>query len=160
MNDLLIVIDCQNAFVNNNTEKYVDKINLLIKSRKYNHIVFTKYMNYSDSMFVKRLNYNGCMSEDEQEIVLDTNGYKVFEKTIYSAYNNELSKYIKDNEINRVFLCGFDTEACVLKTALDMFENDIEVFVLKDYTMTTAGENMHNNAIEILKRLIGNKYII
>lgn len=71
-----------------------------------------------------------------------------------------VKKYIKDNNINDIYLCGIDTECCVLKTALDLFEENYNVYVLKDYCACTYGELRHSNAIEIIKRNIGNKYVI
>ena len=47
-----------------------------------------------------------------------------------------------------------------MKTAFDLFENGYNVYVLKDYCACTYGEIRHNNAIEILKRNIGEKYVI
>ena len=39
-------------------------------------------------------------------------------------------------------MCGVDIDCCVLKTAFDFFENDYNVFVLKDLCASTNGENM------------------
>ena len=61
----------------------------------------------------------------------------------------------KENEIEEIHLCGFDTEACVLKTALDFFENNYNVKVLEDYTMSNSGLEYHNWALNILRKLIG-----
>ena len=57
-------------------------------------------------------------------------------------------------------LCGIDTEACILKTAFDLFEKEYDVYVLKDYCASTLGVKRHNNAIAILKRNIDEKSII
>lgn len=160
MSSLLLVIDCQNGFINNYTEGYVSKIENLIKSKKYNFIAFTRFVNSSESIFYKKLNYEKCMSEEEQKIVIDTNEYKIFDKGIYSAVNEELEKYLTEDSINEVYLCGFDTDACVSKTAVDLFEINIDVYVLKDYCMSHAGIDVHNFTIENLQRLIGKKFII
>ena len=100
------------------------------------------------------------MTEEDQSIMIDIKNNKVFEKTIYSVVNKELIEYIKENNIEQIYLCGFDTDACVLKTALDLFENNYEVYVLKDYCMCSAGQKIHNETIENLKRLIGREYVI
>ncbi|MBQ3146043.1 MAG: isochorismatase family protein [Clostridia bacterium] len=160
MKSLLLVIDCQQSFINKHTKKYVNKIETLIKSKKYDFIAFTKFINSAENVFYKKLNYKGCMNEEQQKIVIDTNSYKIFNKSIYSAMNEELELYIRDNNIKEVYLCGFDTDACMQKTAIDMFEKNIDVFVLKDYCMSSAGKKTHNFAIKNLQRLIGKKYII
>ena len=160
MSTLLLVIDVQKDFVNENTKEYVDKIQKLINENSYENVAFTKFINNEESLWYKKLNYKGCMTKEGQEIVLDTKSYKVFEKTIYSALNEELKEYIKAKEIKQIYLCGFDTEACVFKTAIDLFEGGHDVYVLKDYCMTHLGDRLHNVAIDNLARLIGKNSIV
>ena len=72
----------------------------------------------------------------------------------------EFRQYIKDNDISKIFLCGIDTECCVLKTAFDLFEKEYDVYVLKDYCACMKGNERHNSAIEILQRNIGYDKVI
>ena len=152
--------DVQNDFINAETKEYVNKIKNLIDSNTYEEVAFTKFINSKDSLWLKKLNYHGCITKEGQAIAIDTKNYKVFEKTIYSALNDELKTYIKQNEIDEIYLCGFETDACIFKTAIDLFENGYNVYVLKDYTMTHLGLEMHNLIIDNLKRLIGKDSII
>lgn len=154
MSSLLLVIDLQKGFVNEKTEYLVEKINHLIQRNLYDQIAFTRFINTPQSVLAKKRNYFGCMGEDN-ELVIDAMNCKVFEKDIYSAYNDELKKYIETNQIDQIYLCGLDTDACVLKTAFDLFENGYDVFVLKDYCASTGGEKLHQAALEVLKRNIG-----
>ena len=160
MNKLLVVIDLQNDFINENTKHLIPKIEKLIKSNKYDNIVFTKFLNYYESIWYKKLNYKGCLTEKGQNIPIDTRNYKIIEKEIYSSLNKELAKYIKDNEIGEIYLCGVDTECCVLNTALDLFENNYDVYILKDYCACTHGIEKNNNALEIIARCIGKNTLI
>jgi len=160
MRKLLLIIDVQNDFINDNTKDYVAKIEKLINSNKFDDIVFTKFINNENSKWYKELNYKGCIDQQGQDIVIDTREHKVFEKTGYSSLNDELRKYIKEKDIKQIYLCGFDTDACVQKTALDLFENNYDVYVLKDYCMCSSGVELHNIIINNLKRLIGKDKII
>lgn len=159
MNKLLLVIDVQNDFINKSNTKILNKINKLIDSNKYEYVVFTRFLNDKESLWYKKLNYRGCIDENGRKIAVDTKNYKIIDKTIYSAVNEELEIYIKENNINEIYLCGFDTDACILKTAIDLFEKGYEIFVLKDYCMT-YDLNLHNIIINNLKRLIGEDYVI
>lgn len=156
----MLVIDVQNDFINDNTREYVSKIQELIDSNEYKNIAFTKFMNSKENILYKKLNYKGCMEEEGQRIVLETKENKVFEKTGYSALNIELEEYIKGNGISEIYLLGFDTDACVQKTALDLFENGYDVYVLKDYCMSSQGKELHDAIINNLKRLIGSDKIV
>lgn len=160
MRKLLLVIDVQNDFINDNTRNYVSKIKSLIDSNNYEEIAFTKFINDEESIWVKDLNYKGCISEFGRKIVFDTGNNKIFEKKIYSALNDEFKDYVLLNSIDQIYLCGFDTDACIQKTALDLFENCYDVFILKDFCMSHSGVFFHNIAINNLKRLIGEKRII
>lgn len=94
MSKLLLVIDVQNDFINNNTLKVLDNIKNLIDSKMYYIVAFTRFINDEDSIWYKKLNYKGCITEQQQEIVIDTKNYKVFDKRIYTALNEELKQFI------------------------------------------------------------------
>ena len=160
MKKLLLVIDCQKAFISSYTEKYIKKIDDLIRNSVYSDIIFTKLKNNNQSPFYNLLKYEKCLNDDDCKIMIDYNNAKVIEKETYSAVNKELLKYISENNIDEIYLCGFDTDGCVLKTAFDLFEKSIKTYILQDYCMSSGGENYHNEAIDILKRSIGENYII
>ena len=160
MNNLLLIIDLQENFINNNTKNVPNSIKKLIDSNIANHIVFTKFINDDSSNFYKVLNYKGCMSEKDRNIVIDTKDYKIIEKRVYTAYNNELKLYINTNNIKTIYLCVIDTDACVLKTALDLFENNFDVKVIEDCSMSHSGIEYHISAINMLRKLIGNQNVI
>ena len=160
MKKLLLVIDMQNAFINENTKHIIDKINKLIDKNKFDDIVFTKFINYNNSIYTRKLNYYDCIDESSNKLIIDTRNYKVINKKTYTALNDELKKYLKESNINEIYLCGIDTECCILKTAFDLFENEYNVYVLKDYCACTYGIKRHNNALEILKRNIGKDSVI
>lgn len=118
MKKLLLVIDVQNDFVNDNTKNTLIKIKELVNSNNYDLIAFTRFINDEDSIWYKKLNYKGCMTKEQQKIVIDTENNKIFDKKIYTAVNDELKDYIRENDISEIYLCGFDTDACVQKLLL------------------------------------------
>ncbi len=158
--NLLLIVDFQNEFINENTYNSITDINKLVNSNKYDSVLFTKFVNSKDNPTYKKLGWNGCINKESQSISMDTNNYKVIEKSTYTAYNDELKKYINTNNIEEIYLCGIDIECCVLVTALNLFENGYNVFVLKDYVYCTHGVDRKNNAIEILKRNIGENNVL
>lgn len=160
MKKLLLVIDVQNSFINEKTSSVLEKINSLILSNKFDKMVFTRFINSYESIWYKKLNYQGCISENDTKLAIESKDNKVIDKKIYTAYGDELKEYIRKNDINEIYLCGIDTECCILKTAFDLFENEYNVYVLQDYCACTHGIKRHNNAIEILKRNIGKDNVI
>ena len=160
MNRLLLVIDVQNDFINEHTKNILTKIKELVDSNKYDLTAFTRFINDENSIWYKKLNYKGCMTKEGQAIAINTKNNKVFDKNIYTAVNDELKKYIQKNNISKIYLCGFDTDACVQKTAIDLFEQNYDVYVLKYYCMSHLGKETHYFHINNLARLIGKDRII
>ena len=157
---LLLIIDLQKDFINKKTDKLPNKISKLIDSNAFDYIAFTKFINSENNDFYRKLNYKCCLTEDGQNIVIDTKNSKVFCKNVYTALNKEFLEYVHVNNINCIYLCGIDTDACVMKTAVDLFENGLNVKVIENYCMSHSGKKFHKSAIKMLKKLIGNKNVI
>lgn len=157
---LLLIIDLQSDFINKNTKDLPRKIEKELAKNKFDFYGFTMFINDINSLFFTKLNYKGCMDEKEKCLVVNNRNYPIFKKNIYSALNGELKTFIKENGITSIYLCGIDTDACVLKTALDLFENNYNVFVIESLCMSHSGRKNHDFAIKLLKKLIGNEYVI
>lgn len=160
MKKMLLVIDLQKSFINPNTEFLISKIDSLVNSGSYDLVVFTKFINDNDSMWVKKLDYRGCISLEDRKIMIDTKDNIVLEKSLYTAYSDNLINLINLFKIDEVHLCGIDTECCVLKTAFDLFENGYNIKVLSGYSACTHGEESNKNALDIIARNIGKSNVI
>lgn len=160
MKKMLLVIDLQKSFINPNTEFLISKIDSLVNSGSYDLVVFTKFINDNDSMWVKKLNYKGCISLEDRKIMINTKDNIVLEKSLYTAYSDNLINLINLFKIDEVHLCGIDTECCVLKTAFDLFENGYNIKVLSGYSACTHGEESNKNALDIIARNIGKSNVI
>ncbi|KAK7488790.1 hypothetical protein BaRGS_00019925 [Batillaria attramentaria] len=58
---------------------------------------------------------------------------QVFPKTCFSMLLPEVESFLKEQrEVKSVVLCGIETQACVLQTALDLIERDYDVHVIAD----------------------------
>lgn len=55
MKSLLLVIDLQNEFINKYTENLPDKIKEIIDNNKFDDVAFTRFINFKDSVFVKKI---------------------------------------------------------------------------------------------------------
>lgn len=157
---LLLVIDLQNEFINSHTKPLVGKIKKLLQRNNFDFVASTRFINSANNPTFTRLGWKGCMDEESRKICVDTTDYPVFEKTTYSAYNSELASFLKQNNIGKIYLCGVDADCCVLVTAMNLFENGYDIYVLEEYTYSTQGEVAKNHAFDILKRNIGAERLI
>lgn len=158
--NLLIIIDLQEAFINENTKEAISKIEKLIETNSYDNIIFTKFINSLNNPVYTSIKWDKCMSLESQRILIDTKEYPVFSKETYSILNSYLKDYLVKNDIQKIYLCGIDIECCVLVSAFNLFENNYDVYVLKDYCFSMNGKETYENAIGILKRNIGKDRVI
>lgn len=155
--DALIVIDVQNYFVNDNTRILPQKIAKFIENNKFDFVLFTKFINKEDSNFFKKLNWKKCTDSPDTDIhsalvkFVDKNN--VFEKSTYSIFKCEkLAKFLKNNKITKLFLCGIDTDACILASAYEGFDWGYDIEILKDLSLSHYGRELNNSALKIIEK--------
>ena len=141
MKKALLIIDAQKSAVfKPEIAKNIEKLQY-----EYDTVYVSKYTNTS-SPLLKLLDWSGY--DDEELAFTPKKEAIVFTKTGYSAYLPEMKNF------DEIHICGFDTEACVYKTAMDLIELNIRPIVLKDYCFSTD-EEMHQMGIKILEKNIG-----
>jgi isochorismate hydrolase len=72
-----------------------------------------------------------------------------------TGMSDELSEYLRTEGFPQVSVVGIDTDMCVLKIAMDVFDLGIEPVVLVDCCASTAGLQAHLAGLAILSRNIG-----
>ncbi len=162
MNKALIVIDVQKYFLNEETQVVVKRIRdfLKDKSAEYTAVYFTIFKNDSTSPLWQISEWQSCTDSPDidvcDEIKEFTNDHNLFYKNILSAYKvAEIKKGLKDNNISEVYLCGFDTDSCVLATVYDLFDEGIKPIVIERLTWSTSEEKLHKPTLQIIERNIG-----
>lgn len=161
MKTALVVIDVQNYFVNKHTTNIAKKISDFISEhgRDFDFILFTKFVNKEDSSHVKLLNWRKCFSSPDTDISPElskfVNKNNVFVKSSYSEFKSkEFCNFLKMNNIKKIFLCGIDTDGCVLATAFDAFHLGYEVKILEDLCGSHYGKDFHDSAMRIMRKNI------
>ena len=156
----LLIVDVQNGFVNEKTKH----IPMLVEKLQYNYdlVIATRFINLPDSPFRRLIKWEH-LSPDTDEIELafkPKEGVVVIDKYIYSCIDEPFLRLLKDKGIEAVDICGIDTDICVTKCAVDLFERNITPYVLKDYCATHADADVQESALIILARYIGKTQII
>lgn len=156
----LLIVDVQNGFVNEKT-KHIPR---LVEKLQYNYdlVIATRFINLPDSPFRRLIKWNR-LSPGTNEIDLafkPKEGIVVVDKYIYSCIDETFLRLLEDKGIDAVDICGIDTDICVTKCAVDLFERNITPYVLKDYCATHADADVQESALIILARYIGKTQII
>ena len=159
--NILLIIDMQKGFINDDLEELVRKIKHHIEDRgsEYYKIIFTKYVNDGiNTNFKNRLNYTGMCGGEDLEIVDELRDLSksclVCTKNTYSALKNDvLRELVTSNRVN-LHICGVDFDACILATAFEAFDLGLEFTLLKNLIGTSA-TNKNMDLISLVKRNIG-----
>lgn len=160
MKKCLLIIDTQIGFINQNTKHIPPLVEKIQYEFKYVYV--TKFFNPRGSFYRKLIKWNK-LSKNSKEFDLAFKARKdavIIEKSIYSCITGDFLNSLKNKGITKVYICGIDTDICVTKCAVDLFENRIQPFILEKYCASTAGSTAHRHAISVLKRFIGKKQII
>lgn len=145
MKKALLIIDVQKSAVTR--PDLIKKIEILQNDYEY---IFASFFKNEGSPLLKFLDWEGY--EDESPVFCPKKDTVVFTKSGYSSYLPVMK------EFDEIHLCGFDTDACVYKTALDLIENDVRPIVLKDYCFS-KNQTLHETGMKLIKRNIGEKNI-
>lgn len=158
----LMVIDVQNGFVTSETSYIVPKIESLMDKFKDDMVIATKFVNTENSGFTDIMKWEELKESPETDLLesIERRAKIVVEKNIYSACNQEVLNILQDYDIEEVYIVGIDTDCCVLKTAIDLFEKNIRPIVLTEYCASTGGIESHRAAIKVLERTIGIEQIV
>ena len=163
-NPLLVVIDMQNGFVNENSEGCIPSVNQCISfAREHNiPVVFTRFINDKNSGWVQWMHWEKLMTSPEIDLhdKVDYQGEPIFDKTLYSAFTKDFEDYITKNQYDTMYFCGIATDGCVMKSAVDAFEKNIHPIVIQDACASHAGQDIHDSAIILLKRYLGIDQIV
>ena len=156
----LLIVDVQNGFVNDKTKH----IPPLVEKLQYNYdlVIATRFINLPDSPYRRLIKWERLSpGTDEIELAFKPKDNAVIiDKFIYTCIDDSFINLLKDNEIDAVDVCGIDTDICVTKCAVDLFERNITPYVLKDYCSTHADADIQASALIILARFIGGAQII
>lgn len=159
MADLLLVIDMQNGFVNEKCQHIIPNVIRLIEAfeKLGKQIAFTRFVNRTGSAYERFINWLRLKEAPEINIIsaLQRHAALVFDKAYYTPFTPAFEQFLKNNRIARIFICGIATESCVLKAAMDSFEQGYEPIVVRDAVYSHAGAEAHHAGLLVISRNIG-----
>jgi len=141
MKKALLIIDVQkSAVVKPEIVQNIEKL-------QYEYdAVFVSLFKNQGSPLLELLNWSGY--DDETLAFKPKDNAMIYTKTGYSSYLPEMKQF------DEIHLCGFDTDACVYKTAMDLAEVGVRPVVLKDYCFS-ANQAFHDMGLKLIERNIG-----
>lgn len=157
---ILIIIDVQKGFITECSSHVLERLDKL--QHQFEHVIFTKFYNPDPSPFREILNYQKLSpgDSDTELALIPRKDAIIIERPLYTCVTEDLKKQLNALDAKEVYVCGVATEACVLKTVLDLFEGNIRPFVIEDICASDQDKYYHDIAIELMKKLVGEGQII
>jgi nicotinamidase-related amidase len=159
MADPLLVVDVQRCFLNGFTQHIPARIARLIARGEHDPILFTRFVNAPGGPYRRFLDWHGCAGEPDTSLAAELDDHVhaglVFTKPGYAGISDELATHLRERGYEQIVLAGIDTDMCVLKVALDVFDLGIRPIVLVDCCASTAGLQSHLAGLAVLARNIG-----
>lgn len=163
----LIVVDVQNGFVTEHSAHVVPVIAELVRKWQAGgrDVVFTRYINHEDSIFERLMGWTKLKESPAIDIVPELQPFvnqavAVVDKRTYTLFTEEGEQLAKARGWTHVYVCGIDTEVCVLKTAVDAFERDIVPNLVVDASASHSGPEAHNAGLVVATKMIGGRQLV
>ncbi|WP_406276881.1 cysteine hydrolase [Nocardia sp. NBC_00881] len=164
---MLMVVDVQNGFLAPSCAHIVpvvaDLVDRWLKTAA--PVVFTRYFNYRGSPFERLLGWSRMLDAPDTDIVADLEHHTrdprihVLDKTSYTALTPQATTLITDLNVTDIYLAGIATDACIFKTAWDVFEAGLTPWVITDACTSNASKHppqqVHESALLHMSRLLG-----
>lgn len=165
---VLFVIDVQPVFLTSkNLKKIPNKILNHIDSNKYDYIFSFGFLNINNSPFIRFWNWKKCFSNSKESQLFEQIAKKsnfIIWKHGFSCYNQELKEKLKqinfDPSKDKIYLCGLDTDVCILATCLDLFINNYDIYLLSRLCGSDRGKAYHKAGLKSISHIITNKKLI
>ena len=162
---LIVGIDLQDGFLSDEIKQsdYVQKVETFLSTQPKDDIVLTRFVNLPNSSFEKFMDWPKMQAVDPAIRLfgsLESQDYQILEKPGYSAWSVVLQQKVEAGRYDAIVLFGLDAEACVLKTALDIFDAGKQPIILEDLCHSSNGVDRHHMAMELMRSLLGVRQVI
>lgn len=157
---VLMIVDVQAGFVTDHSRGVVDPLARL--QDRFGHVVVTKFHNPDPSPFRGILDYHDFAPGAPETALAFTPRADalVVDRPLYTAVTEDLMDRLRRWNATDVFIGGIATEACILKTAVDLFERSVTPWLIEDLCASDKGPEFHDPAIKVLGKLIDPRHIV
>jgi nicotinamidase-related amidase len=157
MSNALLIVDVQQYFMKDAPDDLPLRIINHLKALNYDFVVFTNFKNRPDSNFVKQLKWDKCATDEDAQLPKEftdiADKHNTFTRASYSAFKTtDLHDYLQKQHVERLIICGIDSDACVLATAFEAF--DLGYHVKINFELTYSSNDLHKAAQLIAERNI------
>ena len=161
-----MIVDVQNGFLTEQTRHVLPAIVELVDQwqKADGKSIYTRYFNYPGSAFERLMDWRRLYAPPDTDIADELAPYTrhstVLDKRTYSAVTPQFTELASQHEWTDIAICGIDTDLCVLKTALDIFEYGLIPWVVTNASASTGGNTAHESGLTVISRAIGEHHLV
>ena len=149
----LLVVDLQKEFVRDRQgQKVYDKCLQFIEDHRheYQAVLACVYINQGNPNMNRLVGWNEVKNPASLDFVPDAT-------YMHAGYSIKEYPYVKPSDT--IDIIGFDTDACVLCAAFDVFNLGCDMRILAEYCWSSGGKRMHEAGLRVMERQFGKAVI-
>ena len=152
MKKVLLVVDLQPEFVNDESrDAYKHVLDFVTHTKEYDQIIATRFVR-GNTNFKRYLDWEFTSEPKNLEFHPDI----IRDKTGYGLSDEQYLQLSRDYHYDIV---GCETDACVYKLAMDLFDREFDFSVLYPYVFTSADINSEL-LLSLFTRNLGSAVVI
>lgn len=161
---VLLCVDVQNGFIRDpEVERVAARIVELARSGDYDELWATRFVNPGpEGPFHRWMQWYRFHDGDEETALwppLAALEPRVFDKFTYGP-PPALLEVARGIEPGQIHITGVDTEACVLATAVRLFDAGVPPHVIVEACASGNGIEAHCAGVESMKRILGPRSVV
>lgn len=160
----LLAVDLQEGFISDRTAAVPDAVRRFCDSHQIEQRVFTRFINPGGGPLARAMGCGRRMSSspeiDLAEEVASLPTLTVDKCACSPFRHTPLEGHLRNMKASEVMVCGVDTDASVLASALGLLDRGFRPVVISDLCGSGAGDRAHAEAIRLMARRIGRRQTI
>lgn len=160
MRKLLLIIDLQKGWLHKTATERAMRNTVMLCKQFDGDLIHCMFRNDPETLFQKQLHWKRFVDPVDTDEIPEIAELKLpkYWRATYSCTTDELRPVYQNYD--HIFIAGVFTDISVAATAMDIFDMNIPVSVVRDCVATLHGEDVHEVALKSLEFAIGRRFVI
>lgn len=157
---LLLIIDLQKGWRHKTATEVTMQKTIELAKQFNGQVIHCCFRNDPQSLFHTQIHWKrfvGSPDTDQIPEIVEL-GLPVYWRTTYSCLTDEIKELVK--AVDHVYIAGVFTDISVAVTAMELFDANIPVSVVRDCVATLHGQDVHRAALVSLEHAIGGSHLV
>lgn len=158
--DLLLIIDLQKGWRHRTATEKVMQKTVQLAQRFKGDVIHSCFKNDPKSLFYTQLNWSRFSEPRDTDQIPEIAELKlpIYWRNTYNCVTDETLPLFK--KYKHIYIAGVFTDISVHATALCLFDNGIQVSVVKDAICTLHGNDVHSVYLKSLEMALDRKHVV